>query len=138
MKVEVSEDEIIKNSNDFELGKLVRQKYWNLRSEVMNNRDEHVGLVIDENGMVTQVLTPKLKEINCSICGEDISRISEEHLLGCDHLKCVLEKSNEIEKCVVCGRDTRYTRGTHIDMRVGYVEGAGQGCDGSCGGGVPY
>lgn len=138
MKVEVSEDEIIKNSNDFELGKLVRQKYWNLRSEVMNNRDEHVGLVIDENGMVTQVLTPQLKEINCSICGEDISRISEEHLLGGDHLKCVLEKSNEIEKCVVCGRDTRYTRGTHIDMRVGYVEGAGQGCDGSCGGGVPY
>lgn len=138
MKVEVSEDEIIKNSNDFELGKLVRQKYWNLRSEVMNNRDEHVGLVIDENGMVTRVLTPQLKEINCSICGEDISRISEEHLLGNDHLKCVLEKSNEIEKCVVCGRDTRYTRGTHIDMRVGYVEGAGQGCDGSCGGGVPY
>lgn len=138
MKVEVSEDEIIKNSNDFELGKLVRQKYWNLRSEVMNNRDEHVGLVIDENGMVTQVLTPQLKEINCSICREDISRISEEHLLGNDHLKCVLEKSNEIEKCVVCGRDTRYTRGTHIDMRVGYVEGAGQGCDGSCGGGVPY
>lgn len=138
MKVEVSEDEIIKNSNDFELGKLVRQKYWNLRSEVMNNRDEHVGLVIDENGMVTRVLTPQLKEINCSICGEDISRISEEHLLGGDHLKCVLEKSNEIEKCVVCGRDTRYTRGTHIDMRVGYVEGAGQGCDGSCGGGVPY
>lgn len=138
MKVEVSEDEIIKNSNDFELGKLVRQKYWNLRSEVMNNRDEHVGLVIDENGMVTQVLTPQLKEINCSICGGDISRISEEHLLGNDHLKCVLEKSNEIEKCVVCGCDTRYTRGTHIDMRVGYVEGAGQGCDGSCGGGVPY
>lgn len=104
MKIEVSEEEIIKNSNDFELGKLVRQKYWNTRSEIMNNRDEHVGLVIDENGMVTQIISPK----------------------------------NEIEKCVVCGRDTRYTRGTHIDLRVGYIEGAGQGCDGSCGGGVPY
>lgn len=138
MKIEVSEEEIIKNSNDFELGKLVRRKYWNLRSEVMNNRDEHVGLVIDENGMVTKIISPKLEEMKCSICGGDISRISEEHLLGNDHLKCVLERSNEIEKCVVCGRDTRYTRGTHIDMRVGYVEGAGQGCDGSCGGGVPY
>jgi len=138
MKIEVSEEEIIKNSNDFELGKLVRRKYWNLRSEVMNNRDEHVGLVIDENGMVTKIISPKLEEMKCSICVGDISRISEEHLLGNDHLKCVLERSNEIEKCVVCGRDTRYTRGTHIDMRVGYVEGAGQGCDGSCGGGVPY
>ena len=106
MKIQVSEEEIIKNSNNFELGKLVRQKYWNTRNEVMNNRDEHVGLVIDENGLVTQLL----------------------------------ELNDEIEKCVVCGRDTRYTRGTHIDMRVGYVEGAGQGCDGACGGSgsVPY
>jgi hypothetical protein len=96
MKIQVSEEEIIKNSNNFELGKLVRQKYWNTRKEVMNNRDE--------KGMVTELFT----------------------------------LNDKIEKCVVCGRDTRYTSGTHIDMRVGYVEGAGQGCDGSCGESVPY
>ncbi len=138
MKIEISEQEILTNPNNFELGRLIRKKYWDTRDEMINNPDEHVGLVIDENGMVTKIIQPTVQEFKCSICGEETSRISEEHLLNGDHLKCVLEQSNEIEKCVVCGRETRYTRGTHIDMRVGYVEGAGQGCDGSCGGGVPY
>jgi hypothetical protein len=32
------------------------------------------------------------------------------------------------DKCVICGMDTPYTSNTHIDYRVGYIEGAGQGC----------
>jgi hypothetical protein len=32
------------------------------------------------------------------------------------------------DRCVVCGRVSPYRVGDHIDWRVGYVEGAGQGC----------
>jgi hypothetical protein len=36
--------------------------------------------------------------------------------------------NNPIEKCVICGKDTPYRFNDHIDLRIGYVEGSGQGC----------
>ena len=38
--------------------------------------------------------------------------------------KITLEK----DKCVNCKRETLYSKETHIDFRLGYVEGAGQLC----------
>jgi hypothetical protein len=35
---------------------------------------------------------------------------------------------DEPERCLVCGEFTPYTKGTHVDFRVGYIRGAGQGC----------
>ena len=35
---------------------------------------------------------------------------------------------DEPEQCLVCGKFSPYTRSTHIDMRIGFIEGAGQGC----------
>lgn len=35
---------------------------------------------------------------------------------------------NSYDKCVICGKESPYLRSTHIDVRIGYVEGAGQGC----------
>ena len=32
--------------------------------------------------------------------------------------------------CIMCGKETAYDFETHIDLRVGYVEGAGQLCNG--------
>lgn len=32
------------------------------------------------------------------------------------------------DPCVICGKDSPYTMQTHIDYRVGYVEGCGQAC----------
>lgn len=32
------------------------------------------------------------------------------------------------DKCVLCGVETPYDYHTHIDMRFGYIEGAGQLC----------
>jgi len=32
------------------------------------------------------------------------------------------------DKCVSCGKDSLYSRETHIDYRIGYIEGAGQLC----------
>ena len=34
----------------------------------------------------------------------------------------------EVECCVLCGRETEYTRQTLIQDRIGYIEGAGQLC----------
>ena len=39
---------------------------------------------------------------------------------------------DEKEKCVSCGKETKYSKDTHIDLRNYYVEGAGQLCD-DCG-----
>ena len=32
------------------------------------------------------------------------------------------------DKCVNCKRETLYSKETHIDFRLGYIEGAGQLC----------
>lgn len=32
------------------------------------------------------------------------------------------------DRCILCGAETAYDETTHIDMRVGYIEGAGQLC----------
>lgn len=39
---------------------------------------------------------------------------------------------DEYESCIVCGRKTKYKKSTHVDLRRGYIDGAGQACDGSC------
>jgi len=34
----------------------------------------------------------------------------------------------EFDKCVICGAQTPYTKDTHIDQRLNYIEGCGQLC----------
>jgi hypothetical protein len=34
----------------------------------------------------------------------------------------------EKDHCVLCGVETIYDKSTHVDMRLGYIEGAGQLC----------
>ena len=36
----------------------------------------------------------------------------------------------EKDKCVSCGKETEYTKTTHIDQRKNYIVGAGQLCPG--------
>jgi len=47
-------------------------------------------------------------------------------LLNEQDAKTALE--NPIEMCVSCGKETQYRFNDHIDLRNGYVEGAGQLC----------
>ena len=95
IKVTLTEKEILDTSNDFDLGELVRNKYWQERrnQEGPPVDDEHFFLDIAEDGLVKSIIRP-----------------------------------NEKDKCVICGKETPYLRSTHIDHRIGYVEGAGQGC----------
>ena len=39
-------------------------------------------------------------------------------------------RSMDKDKCVLCEKDTPYTKETHIDYRLNYIEGAGQMCEG--------
>lgn len=33
------------------------------------------------------------------------------------------------DKCILCGVETPYDYETHVDLRLGYIEGAGQLCN---------
>jgi hypothetical protein len=35
---------------------------------------------------------------------------------------------DEPDMCLICGQSSPYSKSTHIDFRVGYIRGAGQGC----------
>lgn len=71
----------------------------------------------------------------CEYCGQDTSEVDIDYLVDFNHLSCALDaeqkqrsETNPIEKCVVCGTDTQYRFHDHVDLRIGYVEGAGQLC----------
>ena len=44
--------------------------------------------------------------------------------------KVSLKNNTEKDKCVKCGEITMYEKNVHIDRRMGYIEGAGQLCNG--------
>ena len=92
----ITEKEILETPNYFELGKLINNKYWQAKRDLEGPQfdDEHVGLTINEDGLVTSI-----------------------------------NRSDDYDTCVVCGKKSPYLRSTHIDMRFFYVEGSGQLCE---------
>jgi len=68
----------------------------------------------------------------CQYCGEDTYDVDIDYLAGTDHLSCALEaemrEKGEYDTCIMCGVETPYKRNVHIDLRTGYIEGAGQLC----------
>lgn len=65
--------------------------------------------------------------INCNEVGSHFvpPSLGEEGFFIC--------KKNKREKdlCVLCGKETKYYKDTHVDLRENYVDGAGQLC-GNC------
>jgi hypothetical protein len=104
--VNLTEKEILDTPNDYELGEKVRIKYWEqkeLEIEEKKLRDmdgKSYMLVSEENGLVMGVHIPSQDEYT----------------------------EDGYDKCVICGKVSPYKTTTHIDLRMGYVEGAGQGC----------
>jgi hypothetical protein len=39
-----------------------------------------------------------------------------------------INRHDDYDTCVICGKESPYTKSTHIYTREGYVEGSGQGC----------
>lgn len=102
MQITITENEIISNPNYFDLGKLVFNKYHKSKQNM----------------------------ITCPICDRNIANFDENELINCDHTECLMSYSggDEYDNCVICGKTTPYTKNTHIDFRIGYVEGVGQTC----------
>lgn len=100
--ITITQEEILNTPNDFELGEKVRKMYWEQLDEISIREydDEKFIIIADETGLVKGIHLPKKNEY----------------------------VENGFDKCVVCGKVSPYKTITNIDMRVGYVEGAGQGC----------
>lgn len=121
LKVVLTQDEILKFPNDYQLGEHVRQKMWEISKDLEYGRG---------NEKNNEVHGHKKNPWVCSFCGKNTDEIDGEYLVGYDHLDCKLkcEMNVEYDHCVLCGKLSPYTRNTHIDYRIGYVEGCGQGC----------
>ena len=129
MYITISEEEILETPNDFALGQLIRNKYWRERqsSQFFPVDDEHVLLDIAPDGSVKRIIN----SWTCSICNKDTSSVEFDYLIGTDHLGCHLKENSKSDKkdiCVICGKETPYLYSTHINYRIGYVEGLGQLC----------
>ena len=67
----------------------------------------------------------------CKYCNQSTLDVDYDYLNGYDHLACALKaesKDNEFDHCVICGVETPYPKSAHVDIRIGYIEGAGQLC----------
>ena len=87
----------------------------------------------EKSGKTTKMENKQITMWTCQYCGKDTSNVEYDYLNGYDHLSCALEvenkaRANEFEHCILCGVETSVKIGTHIDMRHGYIEGAGQLC----------
>ena len=87
----------------------------------------------EKSGKTTKMENKQISMWTCQFCGKDTSNIEYDYLNGYDHLACALEadnkaRANEFEHCILCGVETSVKIGTHVDMRIGYIEGAGQLC----------
>jgi hypothetical protein len=85
----------------------------------------------EKSGKTTKMENKQISMWTCQFCGQDTSNVEYDYLNGYDHLSCALNaefKADEFDHCVLCGVETIYKLNTHVDMRIGYIEGAGQLC----------
>jgi hypothetical protein len=95
IKITVTEEEVLGTPNYYDMGKKVHERFWQAKRDQEGPQidDEHVGLTINEDGLVTAIHRP-----------------------------------DDYDTCIVCGKITPYLKSTNINLRYGYIEGAGQTC----------
>ena len=93
IKITFTEEEILSTSNYYDMGKKVHDRFWQAQRDLEGPQfdDEHVGLTINEDGLVTSI-----------------------------------NRSDDYDTCVVCGKKSPYLKSTNINYRYGYVEGLGK------------
>ena len=109
INVLITEQEIKSNSNYYDLGRLVAERYEETKSKMDST-------------------TTKIKT-KCQNCNRDLSNLDDFDLGGCGDPNCFKAQTEDgYDVCVICGEKSPYLSSTHIDKRIGYVEGAGQTC----------
>lgn len=107
INVLVTEEEIKSKPNYFDLGKLVAERYEQAKSKM------------DSNTINTK----------CHICNKDLSNLDNFNSGVCGDPNCFKSQTDDgYDVCVMCGKKSPYLSSIHIDERIGYVEGVGQGC----------
>lgn len=69
MEIRITYKEIVDHPNDLELGKFVREMYWNQKDRYLSNIDEHVRLETSEEGLVVGIKSIEDEYDSCLICG---------------------------------------------------------------------
>ena len=80
-QITVTEKEILETPNYFELGKLINNKYWQAKRDLEGPQfdDEHVGLTINEDGLVTSI-TRSDDYDTCVVCGKKSPYLRSTHI----------------------------------------------------------
>lgn len=94
IQVIVTEKEILDTPNYLELGRLVNNRYWQERRDSEGPRfdDEHFGMTIDENGLVTYIIRPDDHE-ECVLCGKKTPYVKSTHV---DYRKGYVEGAGQL------------------------------------------
>lgn len=67
--------------------------------------------------------------LTVTLTSEEIHKTPNDHQLGVLVRKRLYElEGHTLDRCQICHKESPYTKSTHINERIGYVEGAGQGC----------
>jgi len=98
IKITITESEILNTPNDSDLGQKIREMYFTEKSSKEAKEDDAKYIIITDETGLTK--------------GIHIS----------DYMDI------KYDKCSMCGKTSNYTKNTHIDLRIGYVEGVGQTC----------
>jgi hypothetical protein len=71
IKITFTEEEILSTSNYYDMGKKVHDRFWQAKRDLEGPRidDEHVGLTINEDGLVTAIHRPDDYD-TCIVCGK--------------------------------------------------------------------
>jgi len=106
--VTLTEKEILATPNVYDLGKLVQDRFWTQKKKA-----DEMARILQE----TQAEIP-FPEYEGEPKPSDVQSLSNEEQLPFP----------AYDRCVTCGAESPYTQDLHIDFRIGYVEGGGQGC----------
>lgn len=112
ININLTEKKNFETPNDSDLGELARNKFWKEKSKYSRAPENVAEMMVTTNNDIIE-----------SIPSDD--EISEWDVTLMDGLE---DENYEYDHCVICGMETPYLRSTHIDLRIGHIEGGGQGC----------
>jgi hypothetical protein len=83
IKITITDEEILNTSNNYVLGEMIRNKYWQARRDLEGIKfdDDKVLLHVNEDGIITSLgRLDSSKYDKCVICGKDSPYLETTHI----------------------------------------------------------
>jgi len=83
IKITITDEEILNTSNNYVLGEMIRNKYWQARRDLEGIKfdDDKVLLQVNEDGIITSLGRIDSKKYDkCVICGKDSPYLETTHI----------------------------------------------------------